>query len=363
MLWCALTLFHTGEMKAVAMDAVSAEIQAAVADLSADEFSRRQSAEQLLLQHGPAAFPPLIASLGKDSSDASQRVLVLLERIWLQTPVPQADALERQLETLRLTSGPQQPAIERLLFAHHRLREARALFALRRCNAVIVYEDDLNEIEQQNLAGEAPLQNVPKRITQIILPRRWKGTDADLWHIQRLAHLRWLMVFVVRNNGISESARLGMQVGFPGLQVSERAEVFLGVVQDLTPFGESEGCYVSKLKPGSPAELAGVQPGDRILSVDGIPIRNFTDLVNSLMTKRGYEPIELEVDRGYPVRSRFENGRKAKPLILTAIGIPWEAELIKTPPPPPPTESLIPVPPFPEIPPLPGAPVGNPVGR
>lgn len=48
--------------------------------------------------------------------------------------------------------------------------------------------------------------------------------------------------------------------------------------------------------PGEPAEMAGLQPGDRILSVDGIPSRSF-DEMRELVEARGGQRIELEVDR------------------------------------------------------------------
>ncbi len=326
--------------------AIPAEIQRAVADLSSGEFAQRQTAEKKLIALGPPAFEPLIASLESVPLDAGQRILQILEQIWVTAPLPQADPLERQLETLRLTLGPYQPAVARILSAHHRLREQRAVKALRRLNAIIESVFDEDEMELLIQMGQPIPNEPPVRISQIILPRSWKGTEADLWHIQRLSHLGSLTVFVIENNGIDEVAQQRMRVGFPELVVMARAEVFIGVVG--SQFDSGQGCHVSSIQSGSPAEVAGLQAGDLILSVDGVKIGNFAELVNSLKTKRGYQPVELKVDRGYGYAPAYEEGQKNKPLSITVIGIPWEARRFPTPPAPPVTESLIPDLPFSE---------------
>ena len=317
---------------------VPAEISAAVADLCSKEFATRQQAEQRLLAHGALAFEPLIDTLERVPEEAGLRILSILEQLWLLTPEPQADALERQLESLRLTFGPYQPQVARVLLAHHQLREVRALRALRRLNAVVEMTFDENAYD---LLGqlEQPIEMPPERIAQIILPRSWKGTTADLWQFKRLAHVRGLPVYVVRGNGIGESDKQEMQVGFPDIQLNERAEVFIGVVG--LQIAMNRGCQVDKIQPDSPAQIAGIQPDDLILSVDGQLIQNFQGLVESLKTKRGYQPIELLVQRY----------SEEHPLTLTVIGLPWEMRRFPSPPPPPPTESLFQNQRFPTVPP------------
>ncbi len=306
------------------------EISKAVAELTAADFSRRQAAEQRLLALGPPAFEPLVALLGNVPSEAGQRILHILEQTWLQTPEPESDILERQLETLRLTPGPFQLDVTRLLFAHHRLREERAVRSLRRLNALVKTVVDENAFELQARLGQ-PFVNMPERISQIILPRSWKGTEADLWHIQRLAHLKTLTVFVVRGNGISDAARRNMPVGFPDLHVDERSEVFLGVLSSPFPTESDRiGCQITGIQPDSPAEIANLEVGDLIQSVDGKRIKNFDGLVQALKTKHGYETMELQVQRY----------GEDRPLLVTVIGLPWEARRFERPPPPPLAQTL-----------------------
>ncbi len=342
-----------------AADIIVNEVREGVTALSADGFSQRRIAEQRLVALGPPAFEPLIASLNRVPSEAAQGILHVLEQIWLQAPEAQSDILERQLEMLRLSVGPYQPDISQMLLAHHRLRELRAVRALRRLNAVIETEMDQNEYELQILLGQTP-REIPVRIAQIILPRSWKGTEADLWHIQRLAHLKSLTVFVVKNSGITQLARQNLKIGFPDLTVIERAEVFIGVIGYPFPPQRGVGCQVSEVQPGSPAQMSGIRAGDVIESVDGKPIESFQQLVDSLTTKHAYEAIELQVRSGIESRFPFEEGQRNAPFTVTVIAIPWEARRFPTPPPPPLSESLLPDLPFPSMPTLPATPIERP---
>ena len=54
---------------------------------------------------------------------------------------------------------------------------------------------------------------------------------------------------------------------------------------------------VSEVRQGSPAALAGIQPGDRVTSADGERIRYFSDLQRYVST-RANTPIQLELKRG-----------------------------------------------------------------
>lgn len=54
---------------------------------------------------------------------------------------------------------------------------------------------------------------------------------------------------------------------------------------------------VAQVTPGSPAEAAGFQPGDRFVSVDGAPVETFGD-VQRYVSGRAGDPIVFVMDRG-----------------------------------------------------------------
>lgn len=57
---------------------------------------------------------------------------------------------------------------------------------------------------------------------------------------------------------------------------------------------------INGVAPGSPAERAGLRPGDAILSVNGEKVDNHVELIQRVMTRLG-DPIELTVRRGVMV--------------------------------------------------------------
>ncbi|MCE9666750.1 RIP metalloprotease RseP [Myxococcus stipitatus] len=59
---------------------------------------------------------------------------------------------------------------------------------------------------------------------------------------------------------------------------------------------QTTSTLVSSLDPGMPAALGGVQPGDRVKSVDGVPVRSFEDMRDAF-EGRFERPIPLVVER------------------------------------------------------------------
>ncbi|GAB4354520.1 MAG: RIP metalloprotease RseP [Oricola sp.] len=54
---------------------------------------------------------------------------------------------------------------------------------------------------------------------------------------------------------------------------------------------------VSEVVPGSVAEQAGIEPGDRFVSLDGEPVKEFSDVQRYINVRAG-EPVEIVMDRG-----------------------------------------------------------------
>ncbi len=56
---------------------------------------------------------------------------------------------------------------------------------------------------------------------------------------------------------------------------------------------EGEGVRLSGVRPGSPAEKAGLHEGDLIVKMAGVRIKNLHDLVYVLRSKRAGDTIEV----------------------------------------------------------------------
>ena len=61
-------------------------------------------------------------------------------------------------------------------------------------------------------------------------------------------------------------------------------------------FGWENSPYVGEVEPNSPAAKAGIQPGDRLLSVNGEPIAMFSELGMNVQEQKD-KPLNLIVDR------------------------------------------------------------------
>jgi len=53
---------------------------------------------------------------------------------------------------------------------------------------------------------------------------------------------------------------------------------------------------IGRLEPGQPAQLAGVQPGDRVLRIDGNPVRSWAEFVRDIQSRPGAR-VSLEIEK------------------------------------------------------------------
>lgn len=101
---------------------------------------------------------------------------------------------------------------------------------------------------------------------------------------------------------------------------------FLGVyIQDLTPalakelgLKIKEGALITQVMPGSPADKAGLKEKDVIISYNGKPVRNASDLKNYvLLTKPGTKVILKIIRNGKEMRLKVKIGTPQKGLFVS----------------------------------------------
>jgi hypothetical protein len=83
-------------------------------------------------------------------------------------------------------------------------------------------------------------------------------------------------------------SRGGMRPGGP----------MLGVVPDYGTLDAADGCGISGVVPGGPAEQAGLRGGDVIVGWNGKPVRNVYDLTELIGASKAGETVKLRVKRG-----------------------------------------------------------------
>lgn len=74
----------------------------------------------------------------------------------------------------------------------------------------------------------------------------------------------------------------------------EDTQVRMGIMM-----AEKDGSiYVDKVLEESPAEKAGIEAGDRLLTLDGLPVESMGDVLLVVNTKKPGDDIEVAVERG-----------------------------------------------------------------
>jgi membrane-associated protease RseP (regulator of RpoE activity) len=81
------------------------------------------------------------------------------------------------------------------------------------------------------------------------------------------------------------------RLGFAALQISSELRKFLGAPAD-------RGVLVDRIRPGSPAERAGLRVGDVLTAVDGTSCQSASDVIEAIADRKKGEVVTLEVVRG-----------------------------------------------------------------
>ncbi|MHB8901717.1 MAG: YidC/Oxa1 family insertase periplasmic-domain containing protein [Thermoguttaceae bacterium] len=97
---------------------------------------------------------------------------------------------------------------------------------------------------------------------------------------------------------------------------------YLGHIVGNSGAAEDE-CVVQAVGPGTPAEKAGIQPGDLVLSVDGEPITDPDSLTRTLLLARPDQVVSIVVKRaGKPLTLQAQLGRRPMEVIRPELAQP-----------------------------------------
>ena len=115
----------------------------------------------------------------------------------------------------------------------------------------------------------------------------------------------------IRTDGVSNS-NIGVGFAVPidtANRVAERIiegqslePGFLGVGRGQAAIGDV-GVVIEDITPDSGADLAGLESGDRVLTVDGAPVTSFNELAGLITNNYPGDRIELEIVRGETART------------------------------------------------------------
>ncbi len=124
-------------------------------------------------------------------------------------------------------------------------------------------------------------------------------------------------------------ARAAVLVAGPGMNFLAAAVLFAAAFMLGTPTAAVQDTFVYKVSPGSPAEAAGLQAGDKIVAMDGQKLDTVNQFVDGTRQKIGQQ-VDLTVDRnGQPLDIKV-TPRTKWPEGEGPLGVALQAKTVKT---------------------------------
>ena len=324
------------------------EVKQAIAELASDTFLVREKASDRLFAAGELAIPGLEAAGGQGELETTIRALQVLESLAVAA---KTDATrDAALAAVQRLAETRVGRAEVVLAAITQARRAQAIAHLESLGAIIHDQpifvgagflpaefsieigpgwrgqnEDLKQLTKINdlrvlsLQGEqvddAWLTHVAAVSTlQSIKLKKVKVTAAGLEQLRALKELFALDLLYfplddaaagpltqmpqlssirLFDTQVTKAAAAKLAADLPNTKIDVRRGGFLGIGVERHPLG----CFVTRVEPKSVAALAGVSPGDIILSIAGERPVDFQNLTAIIAKYRPGEEVTLELYR------------------------------------------------------------------
>jgi len=270
-----------------------ADIQRWIAELDSQQYALREQAQAHLVQAGAVAVSALQKGATGGSLEQTSRAVRALGQIAAIGDLRAFDQVQDALESLAQSKS--RSVARRAQLELEGLGDVRTRHAIERFERL----GGRMKKTRNTAATQAALANGLdfRPGTQAVLNRKWHGTDDDLVLLTRIANLE--TVYVTRSAPVSadalEKLKRSITKAQPNrrFQIQPRGDAMVGIQAGT---GEDE-CLISGVEEGSPAERAGLKPGDVITHYNGEKIDGFERLVEITRDLTPGTKVSLEVIR------------------------------------------------------------------
>jgi hypothetical protein len=263
-----------------------------IQQLSSPKFAEREAASNQLKVIGTAGIPELIKAAQGSNPEVTARAIEVLSFFYDSPEVSVSLAADRALEQL-LNDGPPaaaQRTEQAFAFELAPSRRRNAIAAIQELGGILVPTPFLDS--ETNLPAEQNLEDADS-IQHAILGKNWKGNLSSMKYLERLRpELR--IVYITSDAPVKPGDLELYKNALPQMVVEPRGG-YLGISSgtSLNP----EQCEVDRIASNSPAQHAGLKARDRLIHIDGLPIRGFISLTTSLLKRKSGETVLLDVLR------------------------------------------------------------------
>jgi hypothetical protein len=136
--------------------------------------------------------------------------------------------------------------------------------------------------------GLETLRDLPEIVSLSI--RGAELTDAALLHVAALPKLRSIQI---QGTKFSAAALRKFHRARPSAYLFCQGEAMVGIHADTTG-----SCTLTSVYPGSGAADAGLQAGDKIVAIDDVEVRDFSELTIAVYTRSVGDKLKIDFERG-----------------------------------------------------------------
>lgn len=126
-------------------------------------------------------------------------------------------------------------------------------------------------------AGSPNLNDDERYTVEVVIDKKWKGTDKDLNHLREVTNLRG--VYVSGPGNVSDKALAAFRALRRDVRVVRRPASMLGILGEPDP----AGFRIVRVVVETPADKAGLREGDVLVELAGKPVRDMDTLLSVMM--------------------------------------------------------------------------------
>jgi len=282
------------------------EIDAAVHDLTSDQFEIREQASRLLVRSGPRGVKALAAGIDSEQLEVASRAVAILHDMYLTGDDETSNAAEDLLE--KLAESTNRPVARRALASlgsQEAVRQERAKKRIEQLGGEVTYDGPQNAVFRAN--------NMPNGVgivQWVIIEPDWKGGDEGLMLIRRLGDVR--AIYLANNPPVSLEAIRRLEESMPGISI-----LYRGGKLGMKGQPHIRGASIYEVQEESAAERAGLMAGDIITRYDGQSLadeaggkKGWDLLIELNLKRRPGDKVRLEILRPFQAADEEEEPAK-----------------------------------------------------